>query len=219
MGQRTLKRVPVDFDHPLKQVWPGYLSPQPRPCPAGRDCINGSNPDGAWLEHWTHLLLVAGSDPTHPWVKEVPFADRPPSERMAELSGGLAGRPQRGPGGHDAIDRFSATQAIIAAAGLPDDWGRCPGCNGFGYHPDDEAAQDAWEPSEPPTGDGWQLWETTSEGSPVSPVFESAEELAAWCAANATLFGTETAPYEAWLEMFREDMTEVGSTMMFVSRG
>ncbi len=36
------------------------------------------------------------------------------------------------------------------------------------------------ERSEPPEGEGWQLWETVSEGSPVSPVFESAEQLADW---------------------------------------
>ena len=32
----------------------------------------------------------------------------------------------------------------------------------------------------PPAGDGWQLWETVSEGSPITPVFTSAEELASW---------------------------------------
>lgn len=34
----------------------------------------------------------------------------------------------------------------------------------------------------PLPGDGWQLWETTTEGSPLSPVFETAEELAGWIA-------------------------------------
>jgi hypothetical protein len=33
---------------------------------------------------------------------------------------------------------------------------------------------------EPPAGAGWQLWETVSEGSPASPVFGTAEELAGW---------------------------------------
>lgn len=31
---------------------------------------------------------------------------------------------------------------------------------------------------EPPEGEGWQVWETVSEGSPISPVFATAEELA-----------------------------------------
>lgn len=35
---------------------------------------------------------------------------------------------------------------------------------------------------DPPAGDGWQLWETTTEGSPISPVFPTAEDLATWMA-------------------------------------
>lgn len=42
------------------------------------------------------------------------------------------------------------------------------------------AERDAWTSTKPPTGEGWQMWETVSEGSPVSPVFESAEALAQW---------------------------------------
>lgn len=34
----------------------------------------------------------------------------------------------------------------------------------------------------PPTGEGWQLWEDVTEGSPKSPVFATAEELAQWMA-------------------------------------
>lgn len=32
--------------------------------------------------------------------------------------------------------------------------------------------------ADPPSGDGYQLWETVSEGSPVSPVFASWEDFA-----------------------------------------
>ena len=32
----------------------------------------------------------------------------------------------------------------------------------------------------PPKGEGFQLWETTTEGSPVSPVFETLDELCEW---------------------------------------
>lgn len=39
--------------------------------------------------------------------------------------------------------------------------------------------------TEPPTGDGYQLWETVSEGSPVSPVFEDREGLAWWMTTEA----------------------------------
>jgi hypothetical protein len=40
-----------------------------------------------------------------------------------------------------------------------------------------KAAHDAWESTDPPKGDGWQLWETVSEGSPITPVFATAEGL------------------------------------------
>ena len=48
------------------------------------------------------------------------------------------------------------------------------------------------------------MWETTSEGSPISPVFETPEELARWLAdTNASAFGREGASYESWLGMIR----------------
>ncbi len=54
----------------------------------------------------------------------------------------------------------------------------------------------------PPKGDGWQMWETTSEGSPISPVCETPEGLARWLADNgASSFGHDTATYEQWLGM------------------
>lgn len=50
--------------------------------------------------------------------------------------------------------------------------------------------------------DGWQMWETTSEGSPISPVFDTPEELAKWLAdTNASAFGGQGASYESWLKM------------------
>lgn len=52
--------------------------------------------------------------------------------------------------------------------------------------------------TEPPQGNGWQLWETTSEGSPASPVFATLDELCEWCAANATLWASLRANQEEW---------------------
>lgn len=55
---------------------------------------------------------------------------------------------------------------------------------------------------EPPKGHGWQMWETTTEGSPISPVFSTPEELAKWLAENnASSFGGQTATYEQWMKM------------------
>lgn len=57
---------------------------------------------------------------------------------------------------------------------------------------------------DPPEGDGYQLWETTTEGAPVSPVFKTPEELAEWCEENATVFANIRATKEEWLEMIRD---------------
>ena len=59
---------------------------------------------------------------------------------------------------------------------------------------------------DPPTGEGYQLWGTTSEGEPRSPVFKTPEELAEWCAENDTVFGNIKATKEEWLKMIQEDM-------------
>jgi len=54
---------------------------------------------------------------------------------------------------------------------------------------------------EPPIGEGYQLWETTSEGSPSSPVFATLDELCEWCEANATTFADFKASKEKWRSM------------------
>lgn len=160
---RKIKRVPLDFDWPLGKGWGGYISPPEPPCPEG--CVAGLTPEGRWVEHIAHLLLIAGTNPDHPWLPQVPAGMR----AIPELAEGLAGRP---PAllGHDAFDRRRATRGIIEAAGLSEEWATCPGCS-------DREVSD-WEPTEPPEGEGWQVWETVSEGSPVTPVFDSPQELA-----------------------------------------
>lgn len=60
---------------------------------------------------------------------------------------------------------------------------------------------DDWQGVDPPTGDGYQLWETTSEGSPMSPVFASLDALCAWAAEHATTFGDYTATAADWKRM------------------
>lgn len=48
----------------------------------------------------------------------------------------------------------------------------------------------------------YQMYENTTEGSPISPVMETKEGLARWLADNnASSFGSDTATYEQWLVM------------------
>jgi hypothetical protein len=87
--------------------------------------------------------------------------------------------------GHDIL------RAMIKHAGLPEKWGWCPVCDGTGAGgtSEERKASEEWTQTEPPAGDGWQLWETTSEGSPITPVFATKEELAAHIASPAYAYG------------------------------
>lgn len=47
-----------------------------------------------------------------------------------------------------------------------------------------------------------QMYEDTSEGTPISPVMETPEELAHWLADNGiSFFGSESTTYEHWLNI------------------
>lgn len=110
---RELKRVPLDFDWPLRKIWYGYLH-----------TLCGSNCDDC--KHYARL-------------KGLKFTDY--------------------------------------------------GCPDFELNP--------------PKGDGYQLWETTTEGSPISPVFKTVEALAKYCETECTIFGSEKLSYDNWLKTFR----------------
>lgn len=57
-----------------------------------------------------------------------------------------------------------------------------------------------------PKGEGYQLWETTTEGSPKSPVFKMLDELCEWCEENANTFAEFKATKEQWMKMLGEGL-------------
>lgn len=88
-------------------------------------------------------------------------------------------------------------------------YGNCELCLGDGHvfrTPEHKRLSEEWETFDPPEGPGYQLWETTSEGSPASPVFETLDELCSWCADNATTFARFTATAEEWKSMLGKDL-------------
>lgn len=107
---------------------------------------------------------------------------------------------KQGPG-HDAIDQHVCVVARLAKKGITQTY--CPVCNGEGMlWPSEEYAKRMhdFKYVEPPAGEGYQLWRTTTEGTPMSPVFETPEALARWLADNnASSFGSTTATYDQWL--------------------
>lgn len=185
---REVRRVALDFNWPLRKTWEGFLNPYYRECP---NCKAGYSRTYTLLERHVNSLV---------WDRE---AIKDPS--YAAITTFLCGRsPDRSFLGHDSIDAWSAIKKLGELAGLPENWSTCATCKGDGIHPDAKAVYEAWTPTNPPAGEGWQMWETTSEGSPISPVFDSPEKLAQWLSnSGASSFGSDTATYDQWLKMIR----------------
>ena len=132
---RELKRVPWDFDYPMKKIWYGYYMNKISTCHS----------------------------------KEKEHCEQ--CKEFARING---------------IEMES--------------YG-CPKYNDYFKGIQDKLS----ELCEPPRGEGFQLWETTSEGSPVSPVFETLDKLCEWCEVNATTIGRFRATKEEWKQMLLDD--------------
>ncbi len=76
-----------------------------------------------------------------------------------------------------------------------------PDYDPHGDDPLPENYMPVWTPEEKTH---FQMYETTSEGSPISPVVKTPEELARWLADHkASAFGHESATYEQWLSTIK----------------
>jgi hypothetical protein len=106
--------------------------------------------------------------------------------------------------GHDSSNAWYCIKARLAKASLPDLCGDCDGDGNIWDSDENRLKAEGWSREEPPTGGGFQLWETTTEGSPASPVFATLRELCTWCADNATTFGTSKATADQWEAMLSE---------------
>ena len=221
---RKLMRVPLDFDWPLKKTWKGYINPHSTPCPeAGRTCFNGENAAAVYLGHLTDMFaLIADSaqrGETHPYCRQLPYGSQHPDwkiqpkeirDRFVDLVANLM-REKRDPRMGFSSQGFEVYFKILETVGIKNpkkgrkkpayDWGHCPVCKGENIDPAIKKASDAWKEYEPPKGEGFQLWETTSEGSPISPVFKTLDLLCEWAAENASTFADCKAPAEAWKKM------------------
>jgi hypothetical protein len=72
-----------------------------------------------------------------------------------------------------------------------------------GDTPDPDDYMPEWEESEKTH---YMMYETCSEGTPISPSFETREKLAHWLADNnASAFGRQTATYEQWLSTIEQE--------------
>lgn len=103
--------------------------------------------------------------------------------------------------GHDSSNAYICVRARCEREGYPVTCATCDGTAHVWPDPEIKRQHDAWEDFEPPTGDGYQLWETTSEGSPVSPVFSTLDALCKYAARHCTTFGNQRTTAERWREM------------------
>lgn len=155
----------------------------------GKDAIDRearrllSHWNGMWMHHIDQddvdALVEAGRlmDFTHTWSRETGWQpkDPPATPTAAEVNvWSLSGF------GHDGINAIVVVSARCEREGVPERCATCEGRASVEAYPGQRADADAWEPTDPPTGNGWQLWETVTEGSPCSPIFADAEGLAQW---------------------------------------
>lgn len=72
----------------------------------------------------------------------------------------------------------------------------------FGGPPNPENYMPYWSEEE---RTHYQMYEVVTEGTPMSPICETPEELAQWLADNkASAFGRQTATYAEWLKMINK---------------
>lgn len=106
--------------------------------------------------------------------------------------------------GHDSINCSVVCRAEAKRLKVPYLCGCCKGNGTLWRSPKHEKMCDKWKETPPPKGKGYQLWETVSEGSPISPVFETPEELARYLVANPWN-STDHCSYETWMKFICGD--------------
>lgn len=116
--------------------------------------------------------------------------------------------------GHDSLNAGVCVRARLKRYRVSS---YCPTCHGKGYMANRSISAKIarWRETEPPAGEGWQLWETVSEGSPVSPVFGTAEALATWLSCHYKGMGWKSR--ETWLRFIEREHPE--SVSFVVSKG
>ena len=139
-----------------------------------------------WNSSWSHhlnqddvdALIAAGrlSDFTHTFVAGSGWTPKEPAYHptAAEVNLWSIGFGF----GHDSINQWICVKAECERFGESPVCLVCEGEGAIWPSEEAEALYEAWQSYEPPAGEGYQIWETVSEGSPISPVFSTALDLA-----------------------------------------
>lgn len=220
---RQLKRVPLDFSWPIGQKWKGYLCPY-----QGFEC-NTCGGDGASAEYKRLSDQWFGNNSIEHRIQN-PYNSRctynanaaqynlKPDEIEHLWREGRLGGSKKCPTkeealryaltgiGFDGITRWLWISFVCNREGYEENCHVCNGKGEFYYSDEIEQAIENFDGYDPPTGEGFQLWENTSEGSPMTPVFESLELLCEYLEReNISVFGSNTATKEEWANMIGKD--------------
>lgn len=158
-----VRRVPLDFDWPLRKIWDGFLKPKEDECsvcadqhhflhtPVGQDIYDALHRNCDLTQEEADFIWNDQS-----WksvgLPEM-FSEKPTAAQLnhAQNTGFLFDRPL------DEVAIITLVERRCEAMG-ESFW--CQACNGTGNA---SGIEDEWEPQEPPTGEGWQAWEDVSE--------------------------------------------------------
>jgi len=228
---RELKRVPLDFKWPINQLWKGFVNPyhsmecsackgsglNPATKKLSDDWYTHLRTDGqkGWSKNLSEIEVealaksgrlrdilgrnISFDKDLQRWGEykdgervEVDAPEMPTPEVVNEhFSKGF---------GHDGINQWVCVKARAKHEGI---FGNCEYCDDGVIWESDAVKQqhDDWQNYEPPTGEGYQLWSTTTEGHPMSPVFATLKALCKHLADNkVSVFGSKTWTEEEWMQ-------------------
>ncbi|URP22295.1 hypothetical protein SEA_BIG4_262 [Microbacterium phage Big4] len=185
------------FDHHLPQIWqfaernvtgsPEFYGTDPFAIDREAQRL-AALWNGAWRHHLNQeevdaMLVEDGLwDMTRTWVsgegwKEIEPKPHPTAREVNEFYLTSIGS---GP------SEWVAMKLRAEKYGIEMDCSYCAGKGSIEKFKGQRKAAKKWKPTKPPKGDAWQIWETVSEGSPVTPAFDTPEELAAhWAKASS----------------------------------
>lgn len=243
---REIRRVPLDFDFPLGQTWSGYLTDafDFPPCP---DCTyealptlmdrlfpsprhgSGYTPEAYAVSQTFYPHMIGGPMAERlAWHNKLGQAEVDNLVEHKRLDVWRDGRWHQEPRtaadvnaerhAHDSINRSILVEFRCQQLGITL---KCPTCDGAGDVATAEQRQAAeeWEGEGPPTGDGYQLWQTVSEGGPVSPVFATPQELADWIRTEGSDLDGRHTDRDALIRWIAAEGSSVGSFVMTPERG